>query len=404
MGLVRDGWRDALLVLSFPASYGLYFTTQRAMVVRNLLVLVPFVAILVGRGAGVLWDLLANVRASAVAGARLPKPWGRYALSGVLGACFTVNATWLAYAAQTILWRGSDRWVHAAAAYVSRHSSQRFVVSRDIRAQWAAIGLGVPANAIDDPGAADHMVFYAREGAARWQDWPANHPELFDAIFGPAEVNIGIYPNWWGDDHIVVMSVTAARDLHFAVATMPAPVVPPAPAPANLLTGLDSRGESIRDQVRRQRDQPWSWAIPQTDPAQLLSAADVGAIVGEGVQGPFAAGWIIDGTARACVAPGPLVITWGLSSAGAFEIQRGQPGSTDVPDVGADAFANYSAACRDLNLWVRTRDAALWVRVSGVLSQAALPDQRAARLAMARRIAQVALAHAEGGPEPPRAR
>ena len=61
-------------------------------------------------------------------------------------------------------------------------------------------------NITANPAEADIFVLYAREGMRRWHDWPANRPGLTQACFGPREVNFDIYPNWWGDDHIIAIS------------------------------------------------------------------------------------------------------------------------------------------------------------------------------------------------------
>ena len=44
-------------------------------------------------------------------------------------------------------------------------------------------------------GEANRVLLYASEGLPRWQDWPANRPDLTERWFGPYEVNFNIYPN-----------------------------------------------------------------------------------------------------------------------------------------------------------------------------------------------------------------
>src|SRR6516164_10272620 len=51
--LIKESWRSALIVLLFPVVYLLYFSSQAAMIVRNYLVVAPFLFILMARG--VFW-------------------------------------------------------------------------------------------------------------------------------------------------------------------------------------------------------------------------------------------------------------------------------------------------------------------------------------------------------------
>jgi len=206
--------RAAVLLLSFPATYLLYFTTQRAMVVRNLLVVAPFLAILSAHGAAWLWSRL---------GAAAGRAGARVAFAALLVIALLVNAWWLWHAASTIQARKTDRYAREALAYVRERSSTTFYVTPRVRTHFAMLGTGSLPNVTPEPIHAERVVFYAHEGVRHYQDWRANRLRLTERWFGPYEVNFNVYPNWWGDDRIVVMSAATARRFGLLVVTQPPP-------------------------------------------------------------------------------------------------------------------------------------------------------------------------------------
>jgi 4-amino-4-deoxy-L-arabinose transferase-like glycosyltransferase len=201
--------RAAVLLLSFPVTYLLYFVTQKAMVVRNLLVVAPFLAVLAARGAAWVWN-----RLSATAG----RTGIRAAFAAVLVTALLINAWWLWHAASTIRERKTDHYVREAMAYVRERSSTTFYVTPRVRTHFAMLGTESLPNITSEPTHAAHVVFYAHEGVAHYQDWRANRLRLTERWFGPYEVNFNIYPNWWGDDRIVVMTAATAKRLGLLVA------------------------------------------------------------------------------------------------------------------------------------------------------------------------------------------
>jgi len=201
--------RAAALLLSFPVLYALYFATQSAMVVRNLLVLAPFLAILAAHGAAWVWSAAGRERRAAKG--------ARAGLAALLAIALLVNAWWLWHAASTIRERKTDRFAREALAYVRERPSSTFYVSPRVRTHFALLGAGSLPNVTPDPSHAEHVVFYAHEGVRRYKDWRANRLRLTERWFGPYEVNFNVYPNWWGDDRIVVMSAAKAKGLGLLV-------------------------------------------------------------------------------------------------------------------------------------------------------------------------------------------
>ncbi len=195
-----DLWRRerqvAIVLAVFPVFYVLYFSTQGMLIVRNLLVLAPFIALLSARGLGCLARLL-------------PRPELRVGLAAAVSVVFAANLLWLVHAAATIRDRGTPRFLHEAADYMAHRPQTTFFVSPKLREHLATLGTGDLPNATGDTDAADIALFYASEGMLTWR---ANR-RLVDRWFGPCEVNFHRYPTWKGDDRILVMPVERAREL-----------------------------------------------------------------------------------------------------------------------------------------------------------------------------------------------
>ncbi len=214
--LIKESPRTAVLFLCFPLLYLLYFSLQRAMVVRNLLVVVPYLAVAAARGAAVIWRLLKARSATLFRLGGIKLNLSQAAFTVFLSFCLLINCGWLIYAAETIADRHTDRFIHEAARYIKADSGKRLFLSPRVRVQLASLG-SLPSSIVtDDPAQADEVIFFASEGLNSWKDWPANQFWL-TTWFGPSEVNFNVYANWWGDDRIVVMSMRKARTLNLLI-------------------------------------------------------------------------------------------------------------------------------------------------------------------------------------------
>jgi hypothetical protein len=215
--MLRKSGAASLIFLSFPALYGSYFSFQRAMVVRNLLVLVPFFAIASGRGATVAWSWLSDALSRRRATMRC---FANATVVGAIGLFLSYNACWLCYSAQTIRDRHTDRFLREFVKFASRESPKQFFISAKVRLQLSDMGALSALPITNDPKTADAVVLYANEGLEDWRRWPANQPWM-TRWFGPNEVNFNMYPNWWGDDRIIVMPMSNARHLNLIILRSP---------------------------------------------------------------------------------------------------------------------------------------------------------------------------------------
>jgi 4-amino-4-deoxy-L-arabinose transferase-like glycosyltransferase len=213
--------RTLVLLLAFPVIYVSYFALQSAMLVRNLLVVAPFLAVLASRGAAALWSW------RRVGGQSAHEPRAARAVRAVfvvaLVLALVVDVGWLWHAASTIRERKTDHFAREALAYVRAQEHTAFYVSPRVLTHFAVLGAGPLSNIVPDPAHAGEVMFYAQEGVRRFQDWRATRLHLTKRWFGPYEVNFNIYPNWWGDDRIVVMTAANAQSLGLPIVAQPPP-------------------------------------------------------------------------------------------------------------------------------------------------------------------------------------
>jgi hypothetical protein len=197
--VARESGRIAVVLVLFPAAYLLYFSTQRVMVVRNLLVLAPFLALLSARG--IAWAVR-----------RLRSPVLGGALAAGVGTMLAANALFLVRAGESIPHREDGRFVAALARHIDERPATQFLVSRKVWDRLAAFdGKTRPNVSLTLSSSTKAVVVYAFEAMRATVEWPANIRRLTEATFGPLEVNFDYYPTWLGSDRILVMPVEEAR-------------------------------------------------------------------------------------------------------------------------------------------------------------------------------------------------
>ncbi len=195
---LREDARWGAVLLSFPIAYVLYFSTQGILIVRNLMVVVPFLALLAARGAGGLFEWLRS------------RPALRHAASAVLVVALAANAAWLVTAADSIV--HYQRYGDAAELeeMIAQRPEQRFALSpRAI--QLLGVRRGGLENVVADVERADTAVFHTSEVPHK-NRLVANRPRYHTLLpGGPFEINFDYYPNWWGRARMVISPIEEAR-------------------------------------------------------------------------------------------------------------------------------------------------------------------------------------------------
>ena len=358
--LLKESPKTATLVLSFPILYLIYFSTQRAMIVRNLLVVVPFLAILAAIGTSTIWKhLKPTYRERSFGCLQLNLPQAGLAI--VILTSLLMNASWLVYAAETIRDRKTDRFIREAASYVMANKNQRFFLSPLAELKLTQGGSIRFPNVTDDWTKADHLILYVSEGMTRWQDWPANKRLLTKTWFGPYEVNFNIYPNWWGDDRIIVMSVERAKEIGIVVLNI-----------SNAASGKVLSAETPERVVntifpsthpREINQSKVSWVLPGLDPCQIVTKIQAEASIGPLRADPAPRGHALDGTSCTYISAEPVIVRINLISTAAFELQKHHPENTTLIGLGSEAYTIEANSVDDAHLFVRKDKAAIMVSV-----------------------------------------
>ena len=198
MGVVvmwRESRRLALILLLFPVLYLIFMSLQRAMLIRNLLILAPFMAVGVGVGVGRVWDVFKLRRL-------------RVGIMVTLSMMLSINAIWLIYTAETIADRQMDRHLHDLRTFVSQFPDRTYYATMRV---IDSLKDEIPQNITGDLSVADEVLVYLSE-IQEVEPMPANIPRLFLWQFGSWEANIEYY-TWHGDDKIVLLPVESVRSL-----------------------------------------------------------------------------------------------------------------------------------------------------------------------------------------------
>ena len=196
-------------------------------------------------------------------------------------------------------------------------------------------------------------------------------------------MNFDIYPNWWGDDHIVVINRHRAAEISLHIAGISPD---PAAAPATVLHQPAIQPAASPASISAD-SLPNSWWLPGADPRILVPRADAESIGGAITQGPASGGWELDGKASTYLTRDGLVISVAFISTSAFDLERYDPQSAILSDVGASAYAAQTGPLGDIRLFARSFESAIVIHISGD----AEPKEK--RLVLAKQFARIALGH-----------
>jgi hypothetical protein len=198
--LIREDMRVAPLLVALPVIYVLYFSNQRVMIVRNLLFVMPFVAVLAGRGA--------------TAAASLGRP-AKYAVFAVLAIVITANYVTLYKFSTTIENRSSIDKTVDIVAYLRANRTTPVYLSPAVRAALGKTDLTEVSNLRPRIEDGARVVYSTNEVWAAYLSGATmkavNRPGLYTRVSGPVEVNWDYYPNWSGEVRIMAVSADVAR-------------------------------------------------------------------------------------------------------------------------------------------------------------------------------------------------
>jgi len=184
----------ALALGGVPFLYILFLITNRVLFVRNLLIVLPSVAILAGLGFAFL---MRTLEPYAIGWRLLPV--------GVLLLVFGLNLQWISYTAWTIQMRASDIFAGQALQEISDHPEQKVYITPAV---FRLLGdRELPENATLDFVGDEDLVLFAYLGDVRDEEegfWPVNFYGASPNVFGPMEINMDWYASWPGVERLVL--------------------------------------------------------------------------------------------------------------------------------------------------------------------------------------------------------
>ncbi|MET0790888.1 MAG: hypothetical protein ABW061_05160 [Polyangiaceae bacterium] len=204
--IVRESRQRAAVFLILPVLYILYMCSQKVLIVRNLLLVGPFLAIAAARGVRAA---LALVKLRVLQGA----------LVAAVGAVLVVNANWLYQAALSIPRNTPKLALQDFARYVESQPTHQVYASPSVRGWLKTLKLDASRLA-DTPQAAQELAFYPDDWA-NFGTRPSDLPRFARTWFGPFEMNWNYYTNWAGSNRIVLVSAKRAEAQHVKLAGSP---------------------------------------------------------------------------------------------------------------------------------------------------------------------------------------
>jgi hypothetical protein len=196
----RRDRRTALLLTLIPVLYIAYMATNRVMIIRNLLIIMPFVAVL----AGVAVDALTGLIRPRIARGAVP-------LTAVL-LLLVLNWPRMFYAMESLRDADPDAWRQQIQAYIAAHSDRRFAASPQVAALLSSAPEGSSVE-VHTPESADAYFFMLGEYKSVYASSEdqfkygrlANSRNLYQVVAGPDDVDLDYYPDWSGPARVVTV-------------------------------------------------------------------------------------------------------------------------------------------------------------------------------------------------------
>lgn len=181
-----------LVLFVAPFFYFIYMISNAVMVVRNYLLLVPFLILLVTRGLFFLLSLCCT-----------QKPTRQKAIlySGIF-VFFVFNFTWQYQSSESIL-NKNDKVIHREQIWTflqTHHLEKKMYLSPRIFSYLKRFfPIETLPNVTSDLLQASHYIIGTSEiDSESWYKWKANRPftYFYEIVAGPRDINFSYYPSW----------------------------------------------------------------------------------------------------------------------------------------------------------------------------------------------------------------
>ena len=172
--------------------YVIYVSSFRVMIVRNLLYVLPFFAVLAGLGFDFLSKSIPNYKSG-------------YVFRLLFFLMLIYSCTHVIAASLTIKNKSRINSARELEKYMKENNDKEFILSSKVSSR-----LKVPKSTNFDPSEKSYLVFYKNE--VPFQLYTANKRDQFTEIIGIDDINFDYYPTWCGEDRIIIMKYYDASE------------------------------------------------------------------------------------------------------------------------------------------------------------------------------------------------
>jgi hypothetical protein len=185
----------ALFLVAYPVVALLLLSAYRVMVVRNLLPLLPMLAVLLASGVAAIY-------------ARLTGPLPRLGVAGATAALLVTNFSFLAHAAATRRSPDPVAFLRQLRSDLDQHVYAAPCLTPGVRSMLMARGLA--ANTVSLPCESSSHVIFRPDEIPRRPQFPIID---FVKVYAPVEASYTYYLEWTGYDAVLVVTREDARRL-----------------------------------------------------------------------------------------------------------------------------------------------------------------------------------------------
>jgi hypothetical protein len=200
LDLFKKDKKNFWILIAFPSVYIGFFCMHKVMIVRNYLILIPFLFILSARGFIAIYHGISSSKVKLI-----------WIFSFVLYVF--INQVWLLKAAHSI--RINDvNYAEEIALYIRSHPKNIFYASSPVfeLAKLGSLNYPNVVQLLSYP--VTDVIFDTDEiNNKNYKVWRGNEFNYIKKVFGPAEVNLNYYPSWRGSRHILVMELNRALEI-----------------------------------------------------------------------------------------------------------------------------------------------------------------------------------------------
>lgn len=189
--LIRKKWFLNGLFLTMLI-YVIYVSSFRVMIVRNLLYVLPFFAVLAGLGFDFISKSIPNYKSG-------------YVFRLLIFLMLIYSCTHVIAASLTIKNKSRINSAREIEKYMKANSDKEFILSSKVSSR-----LKVPKNTEVNPSERSYLVFYKNE--VPFQLYKANKRDQFTEVIGIEDINFDYYPTWCGEDRIIIMKYYDASE------------------------------------------------------------------------------------------------------------------------------------------------------------------------------------------------